>query len=149
MSNSILLAIYMVAVLAVSWVESKAIVGLHLGESLGSLLYAILSNFICSVVAPVAALASIAAGFFGVFNAINNTKGITTNDAFGSYAAPMALVALIIIAAVRVLPLLLMNLRRPFRAVFYSVLSTVVLGVGFTIGGIALISVMSGAANPH
>jgi hypothetical protein len=149
MSISILLAIYMVAVLAVSWVESKALVALHLGESLGSLLYAVVSNFVCSVVAPVAGLASAIAGFLGVFSAINNAQGITADDAFRAWAAPLALIALVIIAAVRILPLLLMNLRSPFKAFFYSVLSTVVLGVGFTLGGIALISAMSGAGNTH
>ena len=74
MNTSILLAAYMVGVIVVSWVESKALVGLKLGNSLGGLIYAILSNLICSFVAPVAAVASVVAGFLGVASAINNVR---------------------------------------------------------------------------
>lgn len=146
MSTSILLATYMVGVIVVSWVESKALVGLKLGDSLGGLIYAILSNLICSFVAPVAAVASVVAGFLGVASAINNTQGITAEGVFRDWAAPLAFIALGVIVAVRVLPLLLMNLRSPFKAFLYAVISTVVLGVAFTFGGIAMMAAMSGGS---
>jgi len=109
---------------------------MRLATRRGGLIYALLVNPFTAVVAPVGALAAMIAGMLGVFGAINNTEGISTDQAFRAVAVPIAWVALIIILVVRVLPLLLMNLRSLSKALLYAVVSSAVLMALFTVAGI-------------
>jgi hypothetical protein len=134
---------YLLCVAGVGWVESKILGALRLGANWGGLVYAMASNVIFCVVAPLTALCCVALGFLGVFGAINNTQHITAQEAFNAWAGPLAIVGLGIISVVRILPLVLMNLKAPFKAFAYGVLSSVVLTVVFTITGIMFIGFLS------
>jgi len=138
---------YLFCAVFVGWVESKILGALKLGENWAGLVYAVLSNVVFCVVAPLTALCCVALGFLSVFSAINNTQHITSQQAFNEWAGPLAIVALGLIVLARILPLVLMNLKSPFKAIGYGILSTAVLTVIFTITGIMFVGFLSALAS--
>jgi hypothetical protein len=142
MKETLFMTGYGIAVVVLAVLEGFLLRALGLGGKWTGLLYAIPTNLVCCVIAPVGVLASVAAGFLGVFSQINNANHVSAKEAFGSWAGPLAVLALGFIGVVRILPLLLMNFRSPFKALLYAVLSTAVLAVLFTVSGFALLAAM-------
>ena len=148
MRDIILTILYLFCVAGFGWVESKILGALKLGGSWASLIYGVLSNIASCVIAPATALCCVALGFLGVFGAINNTQHITAQEAFNAWAGPLALGGLVLIVMIRLLPLLLMNLKSPLKALLYGVISTAVLTVIFTITGMIFVGLLSAVSPP-
>lgn len=147
--DPLIIAGYFVAVLLISWGESRLLVALQLGSKVSGLVYAIPVNLIMAVVAPIAFLAAMAAGMIGVFGAINNTEGITTEQAFRSVALPVAWIATALLLAVRSVPLVLMNLRSFLKALAYAIISCALLNFVFVaLGMLAFASLSDGVNAP-
>ena len=146
--NSAIFAIigYLLFILALAWGESRLLMKWQLGGRIGSVVYAIPVHLLTAVVAPVGLMAALAAGMLGVVSAMNNTEGVTTDVAFRSVALPIAWASIVLLVAVRAVPLFFMNLRRtPSKALLYGVVTCPVLCAVYLVLGVpALGFFMSG-----
>jgi succinate dehydrogenase/fumarate reductase cytochrome b subunit len=145
----VVIAGYFLVVLLISWGESRLLTTLQLGSKISALVYAIPVNLIMAVIAPIAFLAAMAAGMIGVFGAINNTEGITTEQAFRSVAMPVAWISTALLLIVRSIPLVLMNLRSFFKALAYAIISCALLNILFiALGMLAFTALSDGSTTP-
>ena len=146
--NTVILMIagYILFVLALAWGESRLLMKWQFGGKIGSLIYAIPVHLITAVVAPVGMMAALAAGMLGVLSAVNNTEGVTTDVAFRSVAVPIAWASIILLLAVRAVPLFFMNLRRsPSKALLYGVFTCPVFCAIYLVLGVPALGLVTSA----